>query len=112
MQALAVLADPVRLEIVELLAESERTAGQIAAHFPVSGPAISRHLRVLRESGVATYRQDAQRRIYALNPASIEEVEDWAGGLLRQWRSRFDALGRHLDDLAAKDNRAGGKQKR
>src|SRR4051794_17233851 len=111
MQALAVLADPVRLEIVELLAESERTAGEIAAHFPVSGPAISRHLRVLRESGVATYRQDAQRRIYALNPASLEAVEDWAGGLLRQWRSRFDALGKHLDDLAAKDNRAGGKKR-
>ena len=108
MPALAALADPVRLEIVELLAESERTAGEIAAHFPVSGPAISRHLRVLRESGVATYRQDAQRRIYALNPASLEEIEDWAGGLLRRWRTRFDALGRHLDDMAARE--AGGKQ--
>jgi DNA-binding transcriptional ArsR family regulator len=103
--ALAVLADPVRLEIVELLAESERTAGEIAAHFPVSGPAISRHLRLLRESGVATYRQDAQRRIYALNPASLEEVQDWASRLLLQWRSRFDALGLHLDDLAAKEPR-------
>jgi DNA-binding transcriptional ArsR family regulator len=113
MQALAVLADPVRLEIVELLAQSERTAGEIAAHFPVSGPAISRHLRVLRESGVATYRQDAQRRIYALNPASLEEVEDWAAGLLRTWHQRFDALGKHLDELAAKERtRAGGKTKR
>src|SRR3954452_10419325 len=109
MQALAVLADPVRLEIVELLAESERTAGEIAAHFPVSGPAISRHLRVLRESGVATYRQDAQRRIYALDPASLQEVQEWATGLLQQWRSRFDALGRHLDDLAAEE--AGGKKR-
>ena len=108
--SLAVLADPVRFEIVELLAESERTAGEIAAHFPVSGPAISRHLRVLRESGVATYRQDAQRRIYALNPKAIADVEDWAGGLLRTWRSRFDALGKHLDELAAKE--AGGKKNR
>src|SRR3954447_25230254 len=103
MQALAVLADPVRLEIVELLAESERTAGEIAAHFPVSGPAISRHLRVLRESGVATYRQDAQRRIYALNPRAIADVEDWAGSLLRTWRTRFGDLGAHLDDLAASE---------
>lgn len=101
------LSDPIRLEIVELLAESERTAGEIAAHFPVSGPAISRHLRVLRESGVATYRQDAQRRIYALNPASLQEVEEWAGDVLRRWRTRFDALGRHLDAMAAQD--AGGK---
>ena len=53
----------------------------------------------------STYRQDAQRRIYALNPASLEEVEEWAGGLLRQWRSRFDALGKHLDDLAAKEKK-------
>jgi DNA-binding transcriptional ArsR family regulator len=98
--ALAVLADPVRFEIVELLAESERTAGEIAAHFPVSGPAVSRHLRVLRESGIASYRQDAQRRIYALNPKAIAEVEDWAARLLRTWQARFDALGRHLDDLA------------
>ena len=103
MQALAVLADPVRFEIVELLAESERTAGEIAAHFPITGPAISRHLRVLRESGVATYRQDAQRRVYALNPASLEEVEDWASGVLRRWRTRFDALGAHLDTLAAEE---------
>ena len=101
------LSDPIRLEIVELLAESERTAGEIAAHFPVSGPAISRHLRVLRESGVATFRQEAQRRVYALNPASVQEVEDWAGDVLRRWRTRFDALGRHLDAMAAQD--AGGK---
>ena len=97
---LAVLADPVRHRIVEMLAERERTAGEIAAGFPVSGPAISRHLRVLRESGVATYRQDAQRRVYALDPSSLAEVEDWARRLREQWRTRFEALGRHLDQVA------------
>jgi DNA-binding transcriptional ArsR family regulator len=99
-QAFAALADPVRREIVEMLAESERTAGDIASRFPVSGPAISRHLRVLRESGVATYRQDGQRRIYALNPTTLADVHGWAGQLLTQWRSRFEALGRHLDQAA------------
>ena len=106
MQAFAVLADPVRLEIVEMLAEAEHTAGEIAARFPISGPAISRHLRVLRESGVATCRQEAQRRIYSLNPAPVAEVEEWANRLLDQWRGRFDALGRHLDNIAAKGDEA------
>ena len=102
MQVFAVLADPVRLQIVELLAERERTAGEIADRFPVSGPAVSRHLRVLRESGVATYRQEAQRRIYSLNPQRLSEVEGWASQLLEQWRARFAALGKHLDDTATR----------
>ena len=98
----AVLADPVRLEIVQLLAERERTAGEIAAQFPISGPAISRHLRVLRESGVATFRHDAQRRLYSLNPSTVQEVEGWAQQLLQQWRAHFDSLGRHLDAVGSK----------
>lgn len=98
----AVLGDPVRLEIVEMLAERELTAGQIASRFPVSGPAISRHLRVLRDAGVATYRQDAQRRVYSLNPSTLTDVEGWAQQLLQQWRSHFDALGRHLGAMASK----------
>jgi DNA-binding transcriptional ArsR family regulator len=94
------LADPVRFEIVGLLAERERTVGELVARFPISGPAISRHLRVLRESGIATYRQDAQRRLYALNPQSVEAIQGWAQQLLQQWHTHFDALGRHLDAVA------------
>lgn len=101
MQLFSVLADPVRLEIVELLATKERTAGEIASRFSISGPAISRHLRVLRESGVAVCRVDAQRRIYTLNPEKFTELEGWAQQLLSQWRRRFDALGRHLDNVSA-----------
>ena len=100
MQLFSVLADPVRLEIVHMLATSERTAGEIADRFPVSGPAISRHLRVLRESGVATCRAEAQRRIYRLNPDRIAELQRWTDQLLAEWRERFDALGRHLDDTS------------
>ena len=80
-----------------MLAERDRSAGEIAARFPVTGPAISRHLRVLRTSGVATYRQRGQSRIYSLNPESLESVASWASALARQWRQRFDALGDYLD---------------
>lgn len=97
MELLAVLSDPVRTEIVEMLAARDRTAGEIAACFPITGPAISRHLRVLRSSGVATYRQRGQSRIYSLNPASLESVASWATALSRQWHQRFDALGDYLD---------------
>ena len=103
MEAMAVLADPTRRRIVELLAEGERPAGEIASHFPVSGPAISRHLRVLRETGIATYRRDAQRWVYALNPQPIEEVDRWMRDTLLRWQTRFDALGAHLDEMAARE---------
>lgn len=99
MEALAVLADPTRRRIVELLAEGERPAGEIASHFDVSGPAISRHLRVLRQSGIATYRRDAQRWVYALNPEPIEDVDRWMRDTLLRWQERFDALGAHLDEM-------------
>lgn len=104
MEALAVLADPTRRRIVELLAEGERPAGEIASHFDVSGPAISRHLRVLRQSGIATYRRDAQRWVYALNPEPIEHVDRWMRDTLLRWQERFDALGAHLDEMED-DNR-------
>lgn len=102
MEALAALADPTRRRIVELLADGERPAGDLASHFDVSGPAISRHLRVLRETGVVTYRRDAQRRVYALNPEPIEDVDRWMRNTLLRWQQRFDALGEHLDEMAAK----------
>ena len=102
MQEFAVLGDPVRLGIIEMLADRERTAGEIASAFDISGPAISRHLRVLRESGLALCRHEGQRRIYALNPQAVEGVGAWADQILDQWRSRFDALGRHLAATANK----------
>jgi len=103
MDAMAALADPVRRRIVELLADGERAAGEIAANFDVTGPAISRHLRVLRESGVATYRREAQRWVYALNPDAITEVDRWMRDTLLRWQKRFDALGAHLDDMAKEE---------
>jgi len=74
---LAVLADPVRREIVELLAAGEAGAGEIAARFPVTRPAISRHLRVLREAGLVTSEVRAQRRVYRLDRGPLAELDAW-----------------------------------
>ena len=77
MHVLAALADPVRREIVELLATGERGAGEIAERFPVTRPAISRHLRVLREAGLVASEVRAQRRVYRLERASLAELDAW-----------------------------------
>jgi DNA-binding transcriptional ArsR family regulator len=74
---LAALADPVRREIVELLAAGEVGAGEIAERFPVSRPAVSRHLRVLREAGLVTSEVRAQRRVYRLDRAPLAELDAW-----------------------------------
>ncbi|GAA2545558.1 hypothetical protein GCM10010210_15880 [Pseudonocardia hydrocarbonoxydans] len=78
--ALAALADPVRREIVELLAVGECTAGAIAQRFPVSRPAVSRHLRVLREAGLVTSRVTGRNRLYALDRAPLAELDGWLDG--------------------------------
>lgn len=104
MQAFAALADPTRLEIVELLCERDRTAGEIAERFPVSGPAVSRHLRVLRESGLVAFTKEGQHRIYRLNPEPLAEADDWMQRQLTAWHHRYDALGRHLDRMATAEH--------
>jgi DNA-binding transcriptional ArsR family regulator len=91
-QALGALADPIRLHIVELLAERERDAGEIASHFDVSRPAVSRHLRVLREHGLVRARSEAQRRVYSLDPAPLEEIDEWLARYRSFWTNRLDAL--------------------
>jgi DNA-binding transcriptional ArsR family regulator len=92
MRTLEVLAEPTRLRIVELLAEGERSAGEIASHFTTSRPGISRHLRVLREHGLVRARGDAQRRLYSLDPAPLEELDEWLERYRRFWTNRLEAL--------------------
>ena len=92
MQALAALADPVRRQIVEMLADRERDAGEVAAAFPVSRPAVSRHLRVLREAGLVRVRPEAQRRVYALDPRPLEDLWRWLEQYRGFWDQRLDAL--------------------
>ncbi|MCZ2838102.1 ArsR/SmtB family transcription factor [Modestobacter sp. VKM Ac-2985] len=92
MEALAALADPTRRQIVALLAVGERGAGELAGQFPVSRPAISRHLRVLREAGLVRVRVEGQRRVYALDPAPLSELDAWLAPYRRLWAQRLDAL--------------------
>ena len=92
MKALEVLADPTRRRIVELLAERERDAGEIASQFDVSRPAVSRHLRVLRETGLVRSRGEAQRRVYSLDAAPLAEIDAWLARYRGFWTQRLDAL--------------------
>jgi DNA-binding transcriptional ArsR family regulator len=91
-EALAALADPVRRELVGLLARGELAAGELADRFPVSRPAISRHLRVLREAGLVTARAEGKRRLYALDPRPLREIDDWLEPYRDLWAQRLDAL--------------------
>ena len=92
MEALAALADPTRREIVALLAGGEQAAGQLAGRFPVSRPAVSRHLRVLREAGLVRVRAEGQRRLYVLDPAPLADLDAWLAPYRRLWAQRLDAL--------------------
>ena len=102
MEAFVALADPIRARVVELLAASDLTAGEIAARFPVSRPAVSRHLSVLLKSRLVRVRGEAQRRIYSLDPAGLDDVGRWVEATRQVWNGRLDARGRHLDDVAAR----------
>jgi DNA-binding transcriptional ArsR family regulator len=97
MHAFDILGDPVRRRIVELLADGEQAAGQIGAviqrEFGISQPAVSLHLRVLRENGFATVRASGARRLYAVDTAPLQEVDQWLQPYRRFWNQRFDALG-------------------
>jgi DNA-binding transcriptional ArsR family regulator len=95
-KALEALADPTRRQIVELLGERELEAGAIAARFDVSRPAVSRHLRVLREAGLVRARADAQRRLYSLDPAPLAELDGWLDRYRPFWAQRLDALDTEL----------------
>jgi DNA-binding transcriptional ArsR family regulator len=105
-EALAALADPTRREIVALLAGGELAAGQLAGHFPVSRPAISRHLRVLREAGLVRVRVDGQRRVYSLDSRPLSELDAWLAPYRRLWAQRLDAL----DTEIARGRRARGQE--
>jgi DNA-binding transcriptional ArsR family regulator len=99
-QAFDVLGDPVRRRILELLADGEQSAGAVSgvirAEFGISQPAVSQHLRVLRESGFATVRADGTRRLYAVDSAPLREVNIWLKRFRRFWSQRLDALGTEL----------------
>ena len=103
--AFTVLAEPTRRRILDLLLERSRPVGELVGLVGLSQPGVSKHLRVLRESGFVEVRQDAQRRFYVLRPAPLAEVDAWLAPYRRLWADRLDALERHLDATADPDHK-------
>lgn len=102
MQSLAAIADPTRRRIVELLAQRDRTAGELVKEFDLSAPAISQHLNVLRQAGLVVTRAEGQTRIQSLNPGGFDDLEAWLQKTRSAWSRRLDALER---ELRAEDER-------
>lgn len=100
MNAFDVLGDPVRRRILEVLADGEQPSGAVCAviqeEFGITQPAVSMHLRVLRESGFATVRASGARRLYAVDGGPLQEVDEWLERFRRLWEQRLDALGAEL----------------
>ena len=92
MDTFTALADPTRRQIIESLALGESSFGDLADKFAMSRPAVSQHLKVLRDAGIVTARADAQRRIYSLTEDSFDEVEEWLGKVREFWSQRLDKL--------------------
>jgi DNA-binding transcriptional ArsR family regulator len=92
-----VIAEPSRRAILSLLASSRLSVGEIERQLRMPQPAVSKHLRVLREAGFVESTVDAQRRLYRLKPEPLQEVEAWLAPFRRFWSARVDALERHLD---------------
>ena len=107
MHAFDVLGDPVRRRILELLAEGEHASGEIVEviqrEFGISQPAVSQHLKVLRESGFANVRTEGPRRIYAVDAAPLKQVDEWVERFRGFWEVKLDALATEI---------ARGKKKR
>jgi DNA-binding transcriptional ArsR family regulator len=110
MDVFAALADPTRRRVLDLLLRRERLAGELADAFPrLSQPAISRHLRVLREAGLVRVRRDEQRRVYSLRPAGLRSLDAWLAHYRHFWTSQLDALSAHLDAARPPATRNGTK---
>jgi len=93
-----VLAEPHRRQILELLREGERAAGDLVDRLGIAQPTVSKHLKLLREHGLVTVRQDAQRRVYTLTPAPLKELETWLTPYRTLWSNRLTALETHLNN--------------
>jgi DNA-binding transcriptional ArsR family regulator len=98
--AFDVLGDPVRRRILELLSEGELSAGAIGAsisdEFAITQPAVSQHLKVLRDNGFTSVRPEGQRRLYAVNGTALRDVDEWLDTFRRFWTPHLDALGTEI----------------
>jgi DNA-binding transcriptional ArsR family regulator len=94
---LQVLAEPSRQAILDLLRDGELPVGELVARLNMSQPAVSKHLRVLKEAGMVDVRADAQRRLYRIRPEPLAELDDWLASYRKLWTTRLDRLEEHLD---------------
>jgi DNA-binding transcriptional ArsR family regulator len=98
MTAVEALAQPTRRQILDLLRDRERPVNDVVERLGMSQPAVSKHLRVLREVGLVAVRSDAQRRFYRVRPEPLAELDAWLAPYRRLWTRSLDALERHLDE--------------
>jgi DNA-binding transcriptional ArsR family regulator len=96
--ALEVLAEPSRRAILDLLREGERPVGELVAQLELSQPAVSKHLRILRDAGLVEARPDAQRRLYRIRPEPLADLDAWLEPYRRLWNTHLDRLEEHLDN--------------
>ena len=95
--AFRAIADPTRRAVLDLLQAGERPVGQLAESFRMTQPALSQHLKVLRESGLVSQRRAGRERLYRLEPKKLKPIADWVAQYERFWRSKMKALGEFLE---------------
>ncbi|SFQ55391.1 DNA-binding transcriptional regulator, ArsR family [Amycolatopsis arida] len=100
-----ILAEPRRRQILDLLRTGERPVGELVERLSLTQPAVSKHLKMLREAGLVEVRQDAQRRWYRLRPEPLAEIDAWLAPYRELWNTSLDALERHLDTMPDHDGR-------
>jgi DNA-binding transcriptional ArsR family regulator len=93
------IAEPNRRHILDLLRTEERPVGDLVEQVQLSQPAVSKHLRILRQAGLVEVRPDAQRRIYRICPGPLSELNDWLQPYRQMWESALDDLQQHLDNM-------------
>ena len=108
--AFAVLAEPNRRAILSMLSTSERSVGELVDRLRLPQPAVSKHLKVLREGGFVASRVEAQRRVYWLNPGPLQEVDAWLAPFRRFWSKHVDALEQHLERMEKASSGRGRKR--
>lgn len=104
MDTFTALADPTRRQIVEALAQAETAFGDLADRFDMSRPAVSQHLKVLRDAGIVTARAEAQRRIYRLSDDGLDELDAWLCTVRKYWNARLDKLEELLAEADRKED--------
>jgi DNA-binding transcriptional ArsR family regulator len=105
-----VLAEPHRRAILGMLAESERSVGELEGRLRLPQPTVSKHLRVLKDAGFVSARVDAQRRVYSLRPEPLMELDLWLSQFRKFWSAHVDALERHLDRMSEAPKKKGKKR--